>query len=199
MVDNEDHERAIVHRSVKDRIKEGMSQGLHLYDAAASAGVSVMSVIANLSTDKDFREWYELSKDRVRLSGSVVPDTVDGYDIKEAYLKALVRAGAIEKVATVIALADPTSEQGKKDLRHFALPSLRETLPKELRKTDSRDDRSITLTAEDAKQMLADNAKKMEEMQKQISDSSSVYLEEDDGPGTEEGTGGETAPGEDAP
>lgn len=195
----EDHERAIVHRAVKERIRERMSQGYHIYDAASAEGVSVMSVIANLSTDRDFREWYELSKDRVRLSGSPIPETVDGYDIKEAYLKALVRAGAIEKVATVIALADPTSEEGKKDLRHFALPSLRETLPKELRQTNPDKDRPVTLTAEDAQRMLAENSKMMEEMQKKISDSSSVYLEEDDGTGPEEGTGGETASGEAAP
>ena len=163
---------------IKAQIKRGVDAGLHLMDAAEAAGMSGAVVIANLATDSDFRLWFEVSRGRTRLTASEIPDSVTPSEMKEGIVRAAMRAGAMEKIGIIIALADPTTPEGKKDLKDFALSVMKDHLPRE---TKTQTQEVVSLTAEEAAEQLASTTKEIARLQRQIAQADAVYLE-DNGP-----------------
>lgn len=171
---------------IKQQIREGFEAGLHLMDAAEAIGMSADIVVANISTDEDFQMMYRESRTRLRMTSFETPDCLTPSEIKEGVVRAAIRAGAVEKIGIVIALADPTTAEGKKDLREFGLAVLKDHLPKE---TKRQVQDVPTLTAEEATRQLADSTRDLAELQQQLLDAESVYLEGVDGSGSQEAPG----------
>lgn len=167
---------------IKREIKDGYDQGLHLFDAAEAAGMSADIVIANISTDEDFEQWFRGSRNRIRMTEFEIPDALTPSEMKEGIVRAAMRAGAVEKIGLIIALADPTTAEGKKDLKDFGLSIMRDHLPKEVKKQVQE---IPTLTAEEVVEQLNSSSEELARLQQQVRDAEAVYLE-DDGPSDQE-------------
>lgn len=163
---------------IKRDIQQGMDAGLHLMDAAEAAGISSALVVANISTDSDFEAWWNLSRGRVRMTSHEIPNALSPSEIKEGVVRAAIRAGAVEKIGLIIALADPTTPDGKRDLKDFAMSVLRDHLPKEVKKSVEE---VKSLTAEEAAIQLQETTREIQELQRQVESASNSYLD-DDGP-----------------
>ena len=165
---------------IKRDIGAGFEAGLHIFDAADAAGMSADIVIANMATDDDFRNWYTLSRGRTRMTTFEAPDALTPVEMKEALVRAAIRAGAIEKAAIVIALADPTTTEGKKDLKDFGLALMKDHLPKEVKKTVEKVD--IPLSSKDVLVQMSESKEEIERLTQQVLDAEAAYDQEDDGP-----------------
>jgi len=163
---------------IKRDIQQGMDAGLHLMDAAEAAGISSALVVANISTDSDFEAWWNLSRGRARITSHEIPNALSPSEIKEGVVRAAIRAGAVEKIGLIIALADPTTPDGKRDLKDFAMSVLRDHLPKEVKKSVEE---VKSLTAEEAAIQLQETTREIQELQRQVESASKSYLD-DDGP-----------------
>jgi len=171
-------ERMEIRAQVKREIRTGYEQGLHLFDAAEAAGMSADIVIANISTDDDFQEWFRGSRSRMRMTKFEIPDALTPTEMKEGIVRAAMRAGAVEKIGLIIALADPMTSEGKKDLKDFGLSIMRDHLPKEVKQQVQE---IPTLSAEEAVEQLSTSTKEIARLQQLVLDAEAVFLE-DDGP-----------------
>lgn len=164
---------------IKRDIQDGVNAGLHLIDAAEAAGVPAAVVVANIATDPDFERWWNLSRDRMRMTQHEIPDNLSPTEIKEGVVRAAIRAGAVEKIGMIIAMADPLTPEGKRDLKDFALSIMRDHLPKEVKKSVEE---VKSLTAEEAAAELEATTKEIQRLTMEIDKASRAY--EEHGPET---------------
>ena len=105
---------------IKERIQEAMDTGLHLLDAAKVCNVSQDLIVANIGSDPDFKRWWLQSKDRPKLANELLPEKKPVDILKKEGLDTILAGGLYAKLGMISAMADETTEEGKKDLFKLA-------------------------------------------------------------------------------
>lgn len=114
-------------------MQKGIEQGLHFADAAEKAEIPYEVAISAVGKDEEFKGWYEVSKDRPRLT------TIQGkkktprtsLQIKSDFINKLSDVGLFDKIAVMAEQADPETEEGKQVLGFFMRYVVKDILPKE--------------------------------------------------------------------
>lgn len=122
---------------IREKRRSDMSvaidQGLHFTDAAERAGIPFEVAMSASRKDPEFSEWYEVSKDRPRLSlvtrRKYEPKT--SLQIKSDFINKLSQVGLFDKICTMAEHADPETEEGKQVLGFFMRYIVKDMLPKE--------------------------------------------------------------------
>ena len=114
-------------------MEDAIGQGLHFVDAAEKAGIPYEVAMSASRKDGEFGHWYELSKDRPRLSlikeKKYEPKT--SLQIKSDFINKLNNVGLFDKIAVMAEQADPETEEGKQVLGFFMRYIVKDILPKE--------------------------------------------------------------------
>lgn len=120
---------------IKSKVKARVEEGANFKEACEATGVPLETALNLTKTDQDFREIYELARQNhpPTLSDPAPSSVVyrDPYVVKQDFLEMLHDAGLFHKLAQMVALADPSSEEGQKVLMFMGRSVLPTVIPKE--------------------------------------------------------------------
>lgn len=123
----------LIREKRRSDMESAIEHGLHFSDAAEQAGVPYEIAISAIHKDEEFRNWYDISKDRPRLekkpNRKYEPRT--SLQIKSDFINKLCDVGLFDKIAVMAEQADPETDEGKQVLGFFMRYVVKDILPKE--------------------------------------------------------------------
>jgi len=123
----------LIREQRRSDMEAAIKRGLHFSDAAEQAGVPYEVAISAINKDEEFRNWYEVSKNRPRVDKKpkrkCEPRT--SLQIKSDFINKLCDVGLFDKIAVMAEQADPETEEGKQVLGFFMRYVVKDILPKE--------------------------------------------------------------------
>lgn len=130
-----DPDSMLLRLGIKNKVKARVEEGANFKEACIATGIPVEMALNLTKTDQEFREIYELARENHPPTLSdPAPSSVlykDPYTVKQDFLEMLHEAGLFHKLAQMVALADPESEEGQKVLMFMGRSILPTVVPKD--------------------------------------------------------------------